>query len=332
MGRRKRGIRNKGRVNRKIDPTRIKVADISCGFGWNFMILDELNVNYSIEYVQHDNKNMMKMFRKKYGKRRVLDLSKDTRNLPRVDIMFYSLDSKGVKVESDRRKELLWLFEKEKPHILVMEESGAKVSAPNGESKALNSFKEELLELGYTNNVITLSGSEIGFPNETSRVYIISCLNGEEYKHTVEKNTVELQSLLDEIDISEHLIDMFQRKTIKRVSEDGIYGYIDDGKVYKLPIYYSDYKIMTVPVSNSSKTPLIILDKRMNTIRRLSGKELFRVMGYSDSVYYDFLNFSTDREIVRIINQLSIYPVKRNVVKNVLEIVDSKKEVWYNTL
>ena len=84
---------------------------------------------------------------------------------------------------------------------------------------------------------------------------------------------------------------------------------------------------MTIPVSNSSKTPLIILDKRMNTVRRLSGKELFRVMGYNDSVYYDFLNFSTDREIVRIINQLSIYPVKRNVIKNVLKIVDSKKEV-----
>lgn len=315
MGSRRRGIRGKGRSNRSSDSNEIRVADISCGFGWNFMILDELDIKYSIKYVYHHNKQMLNMFKSRYGKKRILDFDKDNRNLPKVDLLFYSLDKYNSENTDEFEENLIQLISVKKPKVLIMEETGSKTTT-------LNKFCKDLTSIGYKNVNLTLSGEEIGFPNYEKREYIISSLDSE-YIHSIEeRNDVQLQDLLNEIDVGDYIIDMFQRKTLKKSKKKYIYGTVEDGKVHPVNIYYSDRKILKVPIINRNKSSLLILDKRINSIRRVTSKELFRIMGYSDDCYYDFLNFTKEGKVPRIINQLSIYPVKKNVIINVLKMID----------
>ena len=139
---------------------------------------------------------------------------------------------KGIERNSGSRSSLLWeverlLYERKKdklnlPKFLMLENVPALLSKKN--KKNFDEWKNELVELGYTNMIYTLRAPDFGLPQTRCRVIMISVLTGHDLqKETFVKNYFEKHNLNDTEYIKKLKIEKKQLSELLRLSTEQKY-------------------------------------------------------------------------------------------------------------
>ena len=139
---------------------------------------------------------------------------------------------KGIERNSGSRSSLLWeverlLYEREDdnlplPKFLMLENVPALLSIKN--KKNFDEWKNELVELGYTNIIYKLRAPDFGLPQTRCRVIMISILTEhDEEKEKLVNEYFEKHNLNDEKYIKKLKIDKKQLSDLLRLSKEAKY-------------------------------------------------------------------------------------------------------------
>lgn len=297
---------------------KFKTIDLFCGLGGIRIPFDELGCEnvFSSEI----DKYAQKVYSDNFNEIPFGDINEvNPKDIPDHDILLagfpcqpFSIAGKGLGF-SDTRGTLFFNIEqiiKEKmPRSFLLENVKRLYSHDSG--RTFQVIKDNLELLGYKVYYKVLNSLDFGIPQKRERIYIVGMLHGEEFKFPEgEGRTGNLESILesnDEIDnkyfLSKEMVDKRMSKVKKGYPIPSIWHENIGGNVSALP--YS-----CALRAGGSYNYLVV-----NGERRLTGREMMRLQGFSDDYKID-VPYTQVRKLAG--NSVTV-PVIRSIAKNMIK-------------
>jgi DNA (cytosine-5)-methyltransferase 1 len=258
-------------------------------------------------------------------------------DLPQCDLLTYSFPCQDISNQGKQKglydgnsSSLLWqvgrILEgvKSLPSILLMENVSAILNEKH--SSGLEKWKLFLENLGYQNYIFKLKASYLGLPQNRERCFMVSSLV--EMPNLVERITSGLVLTDKRIkDIIEYDVDKkYNLDTLTRMmppnfnpnaTKNGIESiivseyskFISEAKVYSLTSISP-----TVTATGANSRIKIYQDSK---VRKLTPKETWRLMGFSDNEFSCVSNIHSDVELVKQAGNSIPVPVLEHIFKNI---------------
>lgn len=326
---------------------KIRLIELFAGIGAQAMALRDLGADFEhYKVIEFDQKTLDSYNAIHNTNFSTIDISDfDGKDLNIVDldkytyIMTYSFPctslstagkQQGMKKGSNTSSSLLWEVERllnetpNKPQILLMENVQQVLSKKN--LPDFTEWQHFLNSLGYTNFVKVLNGTDYGVPQMRKRCFMISILGDYDYEFPkpIPLNTFVTDILETEVD---------EKYYMDRNSETGgrfykqAYETLDNNKcTYGDIIDAFNQRVNNSKIFNtlttrpeSLKTGLIIVTPE-HTLRKLTPKETWRIMGFSDEDYYKAENVmkKTPRSLYKQAGNSIIKPILMAIFKEFL--------------
>lgn len=233
---------------------------------------------------------------------------------------------KGIERNSGSRSSLLWeverlLYERKNenlplPKFLMLENVPALLSSKNKNS--FDEWKNELVELGYTNIIYKLRAPDFGLPQTRCRVIMISALTEHnQEKETLVKEYFEKHNLNDENYLKKLKIDKNQLSDLLRLSKDAKYWnealqmqprdtksrrdiWINNPQITKDMsgnVVLENVATLTTKQDRHPNSGNIFFDYNGNTrskFRYLTPRECFLLMGFNEDDFDNIIDNNTE--------------------------------------
>lgn len=212
----------------------IKLFEAFSGYGSQSMALRDANIPFEVVGISEIDKYAIVAYEAVHGKiKNFGDISKiDEKQLPDFNLFTYSFPCTDISISGKQkginegtRSGLLWecerIIEHKKPQFLLME---------NVKNLIGKKFKPDfdrwckiLESMGYVNHWQVLNAKEHGIPQNRERVFMISILNGDDYKFPEkEELKIFLKDILeDEVDEKYYLKPEQYSNLLKNLKETG---------------------------------------------------------------------------------------------------------------
>ena len=319
---------------------KIRVFEAFSGYGSQSIALRNLGLPYEVVAISEIDKYAIQAYKAIHGEVNNLgDISKiNSKDIPQHDLFTYSFPCQDISLAgkqasfeegSGTRSSLLWeckkIIESCRPKYLLMENVKNLIS-----KKHKPNFDKWLLyleSLGYTNYWQILNSKDYGIPQSRERVFVISILD--EHKPYKFPKAFKLDKTIE--DILEDSVPgkyFINDKRAKKMLETKIEFEIisKSNKIIQLtyPSYsqqriYSPLGISpTISAGNNGggKEPCKILLENKK-VRKLTPKEVFRLMGMNDIDIYKIQNTSiSDTQQYKMAGNSIVIQVLENIFKN----------------
>jgi DNA (cytosine-5)-methyltransferase 1 len=262
----------------------------------------------------------------------ILDLN--SKDFPNHDLLTYSSPCTNISNQGKQEglydgkySSMLWEVgrilnglkkENRLPKYLLMENVAAILNNKN--SKGFNEWKLILEQLGYKNWDFALTSSYFNIPQNRKRAYMVSILNGNDDDFII-PNQERLTTLTLNNIISDNINEVYNIKDyskyipnniITKKTKNGIEsfnlenytGFVSEDKVYKLN------SIAPTITANGAQSRIKVLINN-NTIRLLSARECWKLMGFKDYQFDKVKDLITNNELIK--------QAGNSIVVNVLE-------------
>lgn len=297
---------------------KFKTIDLFCGLGGIRIPFDELGCEnvFSSEI----DKYAQKVYFDNFNEVPFGDINEvNPKDIPDHDILLagfpcqpFSIAGKGLGF-SDTRGTLFFNIEQiikaKMPRSFLLENVKRLYSHDSG--RTFQVIKDNLELLGYKVYYKVLNSLDFGIPQKRERIYIVGMLHGEEFKFPEgEGRTGKLESILeknDEVDnkyfLSKEMVDKRMSKVKKGYPVPSIWHENIGGNVSALP--YS-----CALRAGGSYNYLVV-----NGERRLTGREMMRLQGFSDEYKID-VPYTQIRKLAG--NSVTV-PVIRSIAINMIK-------------
>ncbi len=307
----------------------ISVIELFAGIGSQTQALKNIDIEHKVVGISEIDKYAIKVYEMLHRKINNFGDIKKIENLPYCDLLTYSFPCQDLSIAGKQqgikqgtRSGLLFEVERllngmtEKPKYLLLENVKNLIS-----KKFYNQYQDWLNKLssfGYVNYSMLLNAKDYGIPQNRERVFCVSIRKDQDkyfWLPEKQKLKISLRDLLEnKVDIkyyiSEKVKDNFKFQI--NLKKQGLVqiGYINSNskgnRVYNT-------SMATCLTGNGgglgAKTGLYSID---NCIRRLTPRECFRLMGFSDEQFIKILGISNTQ----------LYKMAGNsIVVNVLETI-----------
>lgn len=309
----------------------MRVFEAFSGVGSQRMALRNLGIEHEIVAISEIDKFSIRSYEAIHGKtNNVGNISTvDTSRLPDFDLFTYSFPcqdisnaglKQGFEKGSGTRSSLLWECERiihdKRPKYLLLENVKALVNKKNKEH--FDKWLKVLNDYGYTNYWKVLNAKDFGIPQNRERVFVVSILG--EHKPFMfpekQKLKLKLKNLLeDEVDEKFYL----SKEQIERIGKSNYRTQpkiIQKGRGFNKGGEYVESPTIT---SNAWQENNFLSINDL-CIRKLTPKECWRLMGFSDE---DFAKASKVNSNYQLYKQAG-----NSIVVNVLE--EIFKEMFTN--
>lgn len=259
------------------------------------------------------------------------DITKlNAKDIPDHDLFTYSFPcqdissvgtQEGLDIGSGTRSSLLWeckkVIEEKRPKYLLLENVKNLTTGKN--KKNFYEWLNYLKKQGYTNYWKIFDAKDYGIPQRRPRVIVVSKY-GKCSTNLIKDNELTIKKdINDIIDFNEKRWEKFIPKSkVKGSVKDGNYAFLDD----------RDWKMNGViigencPTQRAGRTGLKLIKNENGQLfeRKLNALECCRLMGYSDSDFYNMkAGKLSDGQIMKICGNSIVVNVLMNVFQNIYE-------------
>ena len=323
---------------------RIKILELFGGIGAPRMALQNIGVDIkSIDYVEIlpcAVQAYNQMFNNDYDIQDVKSWNLD------VDILIHGspcqdFSKNGLNNINTGRSILyertLEIIEKEllkRPRVVLWE------NVPNLLSKRhvehFNHYIETMDKLGYTSSFSVLNASKYGIPQNRDRVYTVSVYGGHKFSfpdqipltHTID-HYIDYDTDVSKYQLSENEKSIFFKKDGKLYAREATkIGYKQVDEYDTINVEFPTSKTRRGRVQKKM-APTITTHPRIaiyynDTLRMLTAKEHFRLMGFSDESYYKIVSSGiTERQISYLAGNSICVSVLEEIFKRIISEWDS---------
>lgn len=308
----------------------LKVLELFGGIGACSKALERLGIDYEIaDYVEID-KYAVKSFNAIHNTNfEPQDIRKWDKDI-KVDLIMHGSPCQDFSVagkqaggdeESGTRSSLMYetirIVEKLKPKYVIWENVKNLLSKKHRHN--LDAYLETMEQLGYTNYYQVLNAKDYGIPQNRERVFTVSVLNGGRFEFpTKQELKLKLKDVLEENEKDKYSIKKINRYkeftnfyTIPRGSDgkliNGSYN-----RVWKMNKYIGTLNLTKIAEIGE-------LEQNTLVIRKLTPKECWRLMGFSDNDFNRASIVNTDRQLYKQAGNSIVVNVLEAILGNLLK-------------
>lgn len=313
----------------------IRVLELFAGIGAVRKALQNQNIDFEVVGISEIDKYAVQSYMQLYGETRNFgDITKiDINTLPDFDLLVYGFpcqdisvagEQKGLDENSGTRSSLLWsavnIIRKKKPKYLIME--NVKNLVGKTHKKNFEKYLKVLEELGYSSSYKILNANHFNVPQNRERVICISVLG--ETAPTLSEGIITTKVIRDIIEDKIEEKYFMDKPFISHIptsnKESGLVcvGELDMKATESIKRVYS--KDGTCPtlttMGGGHREPKILEDD--GRVRKLTPKECWRLMGFSDEDFEKVRNLSNTQLYKQAGNSICV-PVMESVLKDLLK-------------
>lgn len=313
----------------------IRVLELFAGIGAVRKALQNQNIDFEIVGISEIDKYAVQSYTQLYGETQNFgDITKiDINTLPDFDLLVYGFpcqdisvagDQKGLDENSGTRSSLLWsavnIIRKKRPKYLIME--NVKNLVGKTHKKNFEKYLKVLEELGYSSSYKILNANHFGVPQNRERVICVSILDETApiLSEGLITNKVIRDVAEDEIEEKYFMDKPFIPHAPTSNKESGLIcvGDLDMKATESIKRVYS--KDGTCPtlttMGGGHREPKILEDD--GRVRKLTPKECWRLMGFSDEDFEKVKNLSNTQLYKQAGNSICV-PVMESVLRDLLK-------------
>lgn len=313
----------------------IRVLELFAGIGAVRKALQNQNIDFEIVGISEIDKYAVQSYTQLYGETQNFgDITKiDINTLPDFDLLVYGFpcqdisvagDQKGLDENSGTRSSLLWsavnIIRKKRPKYLIME--NVKNLVGKTHKKNFEKYLKVLEELGYSSSYKILNANHFGIPQNRERVICVSVLDETApiLSEGLITNKVIRDITEDEIEEKYFMDKPFIPHAPTFNKESGLIcvGDLDMKATESIKRVYS--KDGTCPtlttMGGGHREPKILEDD--GRVRKLTPKECWRLMGFSDNDFEKVKNLSNTQLYKQAGNSICV-PVMESVLRDLLK-------------
>lgn len=313
----------------------IRVLELFAGIGAVRKALQNQSIDFEVVGISEIDKYAVQSYIQLYGETRNFgDITKiDINTLPDFDLLVYGFpcqdisvagEQKGLDENSGTRSSLLWsavnIIRKKKPKYLIME--NVKNLVGKTHKKNFEKYLKVLEELGYNSSYKILNANHFNVPQNRERVICISVLG--ETAPTLSEGIITTKVIRDIIEDKIEEKYFMDKPFISHIptsnKKSGLVcvGELDMKATNSIKRVYS--KDGTCPtlttMGGGHREPKILEDD--GRVRKLTPKECWRLMGFSDEDFEKVRNLSNTQLYKQAGNSICV-PVMESVLKDLLK-------------
>lgn len=306
--------------------------------------------NFKCVFSSEIDTHAKEMYFENFGEFPEGDITKiDSNNIPQHDILLAGFPCQPFSIAGEKKGfndtrgtlffDIARILEVKKPKAIILENVKHFKNHDNG--KTLKIVLETLEDLGYTTNWDILNAKDFGVPQNRERTIIVGSLNGIKFnfKKLKKNNQIILSDILESngdfeyLDKQEYTLIENPKKQLsglifcgyrnKNIRTNGVRKNTEHlSRVHKQPnrIYSSLGVHPTIASQESSGRYFIYHNKK---VRKLTIKECFRLMGFSD----DFKYVGSKSKLYNRIGNSVVVPMIREIAKEVrIQILETKNK------
>ena len=247
-----------------------------------------------------------------------------THGSPCQDFSFAGL-KKGGDEESGTRSSLMWntveIVAHSKPKYVIWE--NVKGVLAKAHIHNYNKYLDKMNELGYNNYSKLINSKDFGVAQSRERLFVVSIRkdidnNTFEFPKPYSYNVVLRDILDDEVDEK-----YYTKKVLNPRRTKNYIQYDNSGKGYNSQgarLYYLDTQMCTLTKSSGGDKTKVLLDESTMKARRLTPKEAWRVMGFSDEDYEVAKadEYQSDSSLYSQAGNSIVLPVIKEILRSLL--------------
>ena len=301
----------------------MKILELFGGIGACSKALERLNIEYEIvDYVEIDKyavKSFNAIHNTNFEPQDICDWNKDIE----VDLIMHGSPCQDFSVAgkqaggdegSGTRSSLMYetirIVEKLKPKYVIWENVKNLLSKKHIHN--FNNYLEAMEQLGYTNYYQVLNAKDYGVPQNRERVFTISILGNEHYQFPPKQELkLKLNDMLEDgVDEKYYLSDIAIDKLTRHKNK-----IIENENPNESSTIHAGYYKM------GGRDQQYIKDSK---IRRLTPKEVWRLMGFDDEDFEKAAQVTSDTQLYKQAGNSIVVPCLEAIVKELIKESDVK--------